>query len=452
MNSRLEAMLGPLRHLGLRFWVPFLSACVIVFVGELVLEYAVENEAGPGLTQSIFNFAGLYQRIVTAPRSPLSRSTVVVEINPENDPAVVGLTDACNQRGMLTGLISRIAAKQPAVIVLDKWYEPRSQPCSHDSEFINAIQTARRNIPVIVGRLVHDDGIGTGSAARYYLVPSIVPDDANPCKVGAVNMDFESGQVPCLEGVVNLDLDTRKLPLAWSLFPNEEAAQKGEGENWYDTLALKAARAFESKLMSRHRRLASFVGRHEHPYISFLQMSDIDNVLAGRLLSADGTSVSSGGSSKEGPATDIPRMSGKVILIGEINWAMDAHQTVMGRMPGVYAQANYVEALLDDRYFRPLPVVDYLFGFVFLVALELILIIYRGHWLTMGLLIAALLIFSVALLYLMIMHLGWYVNPAAVGLIAVVLRGFSLFFGRAEREATVQETKAVSAANEPKSP
>ncbi|MGA7926678.1 MAG: CHASE2 domain-containing protein, partial [Candidatus Sulfotelmatobacter sp.] len=43
---------------------------------------------------------------------------------------------------------------------------------------------------------------------------------------------------------------------------------------------------------------------------------------------------------------------GNIVLIGE-RTDRDQHNTVNGKMPGYELQANYIEALLDDRYFTP---------------------------------------------------------------------------------------------------
>lgn len=110
-------------------------------------------------------------------------------------------------------------------------------------------------------------------------------------------------------------------------------------------------------------------------------------------------------------------------------------------MPGVYAQANYMEALLDDRYFRPLPFLDYVFGLVILAAFELILIAYRGRWLMKLLSVGVLFVATVAALYMTIMHLGWYVNPSSVGVAAVAIKLLHMAFERPEQLAETRHTE-----------
>jgi hypothetical protein len=90
---------------------------------------------------------------------------------------------------------------------------------------------------------------------------------------------------------------------------------------------------------------------------------------------------------------------------------------------------------LDDRYYLPVPILDYVFGFAILAALELILIVYRGRWFTMALLTAALFLAAFALLYLIALNLRWYVNPMLVGATAILIKSLNLLFARAEKAA-----------------
>jgi CHASE2 domain-containing sensor protein len=40
-------------------------------------------------------------------------------------------------------------------------------------------------------------------------------------------------------------------------------------------------------------------------------------------------------------------------MVGEFGNKHDLHETVLGEVPGVVLQANYVESQLDDRYLKP---------------------------------------------------------------------------------------------------
>jgi hypothetical protein len=213
-------------------------------------------------------------------------------------------------------------------------------------------------IPVLVGRRASNGG----ESAGYYLIPSL---------------EFEKKPGSRLEEyVINLDLNTRRLPLKWHVFRSkDQAKEKSDGES-RETLALVAARAYDSELLLRHPRLRAFIDSGEHPYISFLKKEDFLVIPAGRILTRGGSNESdeAQGHLDEKPMPELRRLTGRIVLIGEINRDSDEHLSVVGPIPGVYLQANYVEALLDDRYFRPIPLLDYVSGFLILMLLKLILL------------------------------------------------------------------------------
>ena len=416
-----------------KFWVPFVLACVVVLAAELLIDHLVEYEELPGITQSVFNATGLYQRILAAPRSPVARYTTVVEIDPQKDPAVFGLQDICAQREMITRLLYIMAKALPNEIVIDKYYGiHKPGPCAKDQELIEAIKNLRNyNIPVIVGRRIADEPIVQGSETRYFLLPAMEFDDPMSCLQQSTDPKH-----PCLEGVVNLSKDTRKLPLEWMLFPSRAYAEKGEGRAWHDTIALTAARAYDDKLLENYPRLAHFLDVGLHPYVCFIKPSKFNPILAGQLLKSD-PQVDTDATTSTLPrlSSEMKRLSGKIVLIGEINPDMDSHASVVGKVPGLYLQANYVEALLDDRYYRPVPWLDYVLTFLILVVLELILIVFKGRYWVMSLLILALFVVSGAIVYLLIKLPNWYVNPVSLGATAIAIKLLNPLFGPAEKAA-----------------
>jgi CHASE2 domain-containing sensor protein len=378
----------PLRHLPPRFWVTFLVASICVFSLEALFDYYLENdEAGP-VTQSVFGMSGVYQGLVASPHKPVWHYTVTIEINPRKDPKTPPGSHICAQREMTAELLRTVASAWPGVIVLDKYYQPGT-PCIEDSKLEGAIAEVRKETPIVVGRLAEDEG----SPGNFYLAPSLIDSPSR------------------LEGVVNIDPDTRKAPLRWPLYPTEVDARARKGISGHDTLALAAARAYDPELFRNHPKLEGFARDYRNPYVSFLKDSEGRSILVCQVL---------GG---ECPAPQVNKrvFSGKIVLIGEINSLMDSHPTPIGNLSGLYIQANYIEALIDDRYFRPLPVLDYVFGFIFLAGFELIVYIYHGRS-VMLVFIPALFCTTFLALYLIVMHWQWYVNPLPVTAAAVVLR------------------------------
>ena len=52
--------------------------------------------------------------------------------------------------------------------------------------------------------------------------------------------------------------------------------------------------------------------------------------------------------------TDLAAILGRVVFVGQAGSGSDIHQSLIGNVPGVILQANYVESLLDDRVFKPM--------------------------------------------------------------------------------------------------
>jgi hypothetical protein len=87
-----------------------------------------------------------------------------------------------------------------------------------------------------------------------------------------------------------------------------------------------------------------------------------------------------------------------------------------------YLQANFIEALLDDRYYRPVPWLDYTIGFLVLAAVDLILLIDHESFLKSILLIGMLTLGVLLLLDVLVVHGKWYVNPFPVTITALAIK------------------------------
>ncbi len=362
-----------------------------------------------------------------ADRNPVVRFTAVVKIDSDYDPRAIGSNDVCGQREQIAQMVCQIRRASPQVIVIDKFYGFKE--CGKPNEDLQrAFLEVSQNVPIVLGRLVADEPVNVDSQDRYYLTPSLKFATA-----AGANLAF---------GVVNIDRDSRKLPWQWQLYPNKEDAQAGTSLQLYDTLALTAARKYDDSLLVNHPRLNYLFNHHEHPYISFLREDEFHPMTVSEILTdseVSGSSEDQNGqkifcATKE-PAKNLLKMGGMVVVIGEQSMS-DMHQSVVGRLPGYLMQANFIEALLDDRYYRAMPVLDYVYGFLFLATLELILILYRAHWIKVVFFMTLLLLASVSALWLTVKLLHWYVNPVPVGLTAVAVRIGGVLFHRAEEEAS----------------
>jgi CHASE2 domain-containing sensor protein len=353
------------------------------------------------VTSAALAFSGLYQRIVAAPRNPIPRYTAVVEIDPERDPGSVGLQDLCRQRQMMAVLIRRIAAAMPSVIVIDKFFGETSCPGGINAALIAAMSEVNAKIPVVVGRRI---------AEGKYLQPSLLS-----------GLGFR-------EAIVNIDRDTRKLPLKWLVYRNKVDMDRETSQVWRETLALQAAEAYEKgNLEARRPDLAKLLDPVRNPYISFLDLDQFKpyRYLAGFVLCGREVRPGEDATACPGSQNALAALSGKIVVIGEINSDQDTKTTVVGRIPGVYLQANFIEALLDDRYYEGSTALNYVFGFLFLASVETILVLLGNSWTqklgAIGLLVLAMLF----LLYIVITDFHRYVNPIPFIALALLLRALA---------------------------
>lgn len=389
----------------------FVLACGLAWLLELTAEHLLAHQGN--LAGPLFNLGGIYQTLVTSgPRKPIQKFTVLIDTNVDNDHYFSALTrdliNPCNRRAALAILIRKIAHANPAVIVLD--YSFHARQCAADDDptlkLIAALNETSMIVPIVIGR-------------------RLAPDDTlQP------TLDFSSEQGQMLQqGLISFDPDTRKLPLNWAFRPASTSMKESEPEwVWIDTLALRAAKSQNPQLKTTYSRLAHFLASSPafpqqaiHPFISFLEQDQLHIYPAGEILC--GTNYDT--AKLDDPSTCTPAgqplemLRGRIVVVGESGSA-DTHDSVIGKVPGFVLQANYIEALLDERYFTPAPeLIDFLFGFLIFIALMAASEVRSA--VRMIALWAVTLAGAFILIYFAIMHLGYYTNPVAVNLFALII-------------------------------
>jgi CHASE2 domain-containing sensor protein len=377
----------------------FVVASALTFGFERWVDRGIAESGG--VAQATFTFSGLYQKIVAAPRNPIPHYTAVVEIDPDRDPGSIGLLDLCGQRKLITALVTRIAAARPGAIVIDKYFGEKTCLDNINENLIAAMTEVNARVPVVIGRRVAPDD--------DYLLPSSL-----------------SG-LGLREAIVNIDPDTRKLPLKWRVFPSKADKDHDTRQVLRETLALTAAQAYEKgQLEAEHSRLAKLLNPVKHPYISFLDLDQFKpySLLAGFVLCGRQVKQGEDATACLAPSSDLGVMSGKIVVIGEIT-DQDMKSTVVGKIPGVFLQANFIEALLDDRYYEGYPLLNYVLGFLFLAGLEAILVVFRRSWVKKLGAIVGLMIAMLFLLYIVIAELHLYVNPIPFLALALLVRALA---------------------------
>jgi hypothetical protein len=227
---------------------------------------------------------------------------------------------------MLSNLLQKVGELHPLMVVLDYSFSHRDCPDA-TSTLQNSINSVASQVPVVFG------------------VPSYTLQemkDRHPDELGKIKgftpqdqaiwiSDIHAEGQHTFTGLYRLDCDTRRIPLTWPVFQKENNQWVRDPEE-KPTIAYLAATLYNPGLKNN----PALKGR-DNPFTSFIPADlfhpvDFANVLNG--------------------SPDALRLRWKIVVIGD--GQQDWHDTVVGRIPGVLLQANYIESLLDDRYFRGL--------------------------------------------------------------------------------------------------
>lgn len=406
IGAGLRRLLAALkRSYTLRVPVLFLLACALSYVSEHYIEHLSEQgKDHPGVTQSLFNMRGLYQYVVASwPRRLVPRYTVIVEIDPENDPTAVSLHNICDQREFLSRFVSTLAKYEPKVIVIDKFFTELG--CKSDHPSTIALQRAIADVsrPIVVGLRIDEHAIPSKNREAWPVVNALGFPDAPKIR----------------EAIINIDNDSRRLAFGWSIIRRENSAPK-----WQNAVALQAALDHDPNLFKNNPSLKELVDRRKHPYLSLIPRDRFPTYLTGDVLCntpLQDEYVKRACRDYKKRSIDLEYIRGRIAVIGEVHRDMDVHFTTIGRVPGFVLQANYVEALLDERYFKPVPHwVDYLIGFVFFVAIEFALHQKSPIRCIVGVIGATAI--TLLILFLTVRFLGYYVNPVTVSALVLGIK------------------------------
>ena len=389
--------------------LPLVFACVVAFLLEHgALEMIGGRDHGSPLMQGLFSVQEVYRYAVSAwPRELVPRYTVLVHIDPDMDATATGLSNnVCLQREYLARLLPAIAERDPALIVIDKYFTRTGCTLPEPTAALQqAIASVGARLPVVVGLSV-DERASAGEANRR-LPPALVAPLGFPPS-------------PSLrEGIVNLDVMPRRIPLGWTVRYTADAKPE-----WRNGIALEAALVREPKLLAKAPRLQRLKDERDNPLTSMIEEGLFNVLQASDFLCTDKTTAprfAQPCAHMQRSGADPTYLRGRIAVLGETGGSVDRHEsTLIGNVAGTVLQANYVEALLDGRYFVPVPEwVDYLVGLLLFVALELALRP-AGPWRVL-VRVAVLLGLTFLLLALTARFLGYYVDPAVSVLVLVFL-------------------------------
>jgi hypothetical protein len=262
-----------------------------------------------------------YQRIVTIGyRKPMPHFVQVVTVRPPEKH------NPCEYRLVLSNLLRKVGELHPIMVVLDYSFSPHDCPDA-TSTLQNSINSVAAQAPVVFGVL-------------SYTLQEM--KDQHPEELGKIKgfgpqdqaiwfSDIRADGQQVFSGLYRLDCDTRRIPITWPVFEKQDNHWVRDREQ-KPTIAYLAANLYNPDL-----KKDPVLKGPENPFSSFIP--------ADRLHPLDFGSILNG-------SPDALRLRWKIVVIGD--GQQDWHDTVVGRIPGVLLQANYIESLLDDRYFRGL--------------------------------------------------------------------------------------------------
>src|ERR1700688_1569759 len=348
--------------------IAFYVLGVLSFSADYIVERAgagsSDNRLVSWMTSTTFRYRTFARAGYRKPRTQLIR-LVTRERAKEPDEVfnVVGTTDRqniCHQRALMAKLISKLTRAAAGAIVIDKYFAPSTIPCATDNDSTRdlqaSIEAAADKLPVVVSE--NDSSASQLKAAQEGILTE------------GQTKAFEKADVivfPTLEfkgkhlktGLLTLNGDTSKIPLTWKAQTNSSAGQSEPQRS--PSLALSAASAYDAHLLDS-KAFSQLYMEMRQPFTGLLsekeipKYSAIDLVCNHKYVKRTNWEQDCSGGSYKGDDGDyaIGDLRSHVVVIGEYR-GMDNHDSDIGVVPGVLLQANYIESLLDDRYFRPVP-------------------------------------------------------------------------------------------------
>jgi hypothetical protein len=292
-------------------------------------------------------------------------SVAIIYIDPSHDPPDL-LTNTCASRAFLARLVAALNTLSAHVIVIDKYYSANA--CAEQDKnaaFVSAMEGSK--VPIVVGQQTYALGDGSNSPGCLALTP---------------RLQFSSAS-KVLYGLTRLNSDDLKIPMRWPVFnqppapppaarqPNPPAPPPTQlPASSGDTLSLVAAKAVNPHLES-NRSVGKLLAEQVHPYTTFLNLPHITALTA--LCSAE-PAPRAPIDGQPGDALCQPwvrpvdnldgnqlSLDSKIVVIGEIT-ELDMHPFPttlppfpVNQRPGVFLQANYIQALLDHRFLQEIP-------------------------------------------------------------------------------------------------
>jgi hypothetical protein len=359
-------------HKGWRKSIPTLLAYLFnIFLLVLVshAEHASNPENSPkeGFL-SILSPDFLYRTMLGSPEPPAQDVAVIAIGSEMPGPAKESEpSTACMRRIYIAELLKSIRETGPRTVVLDVWFDPGSCSNSDSQPLWQELCSFSADVPVVTG---------LASYTRYEIISDWPAEFADIKRRGAALKPSELVSQPAVPlnfcstkrltvGTIELDEDHRKIPLSWPVYDTFDAVGDPARFHRIDSLSVAAIRARDPKspVLARVGAIdeygAAKPSTNSFPYTTFLGEDDLPIVRAVDVICSNPKDYEWGQFCQSSGAKRLALntlFAGKVVLIGGSGSGADIHDSVIGRVPGVVLQAEYVESMLKNRVYRAIPI------------------------------------------------------------------------------------------------
>ena len=279
-------------------------------------------------------------------RGPRAHYVRIASIDEKREPAEL-FSNLCEKRLLYSKLIAAVTAAAPALIVIDARFGSESCPKKDKGTeaLIRSVREALENeVPVVIG--IDSD---TKEELRRRDQSGQIPlRDGELLSTGG--LDFGPSSPDLIFGHVRLNADVRKIPLYWPTYFSLSEAESHQHPKPLPGLSFAATRLYDN-LLEEQPRLTWAIKRGVHPYSSFIEERQFPTYEALDLIcGAPNVPANRDWENCVPGEYGRPALRGHVVVIGE-RTESEFRDSVVGSVPGYILQANYIESLLDDRYF-----------------------------------------------------------------------------------------------------
>jgi CHASE2 domain-containing sensor protein/cellulose biosynthesis protein BcsQ len=357
--------LGPLnlRPLPTFRLVTYLACLVVAFIMQRAWQSGpLCNRAFPSFLAGVESLAR-YKLMLMFPSSrvPKAHFVSLVTFRPGREPDEI-FGNVCRKRLYLASVVKELEYARPSAIVIDEWFPPTSCPENDPgTKMLTEVLSASR-VPIILGQQTYDQNdpeLENNPAMSQQLKANL----NEACLILAPTLKLNTEQSNITYGLARLDSAVDRIPLSWRAYPSQVGSQTRPILSL--GMALAAAKTINSQIAT-DARIRDLVDNERHPYTSFLESSQIPSFPASHFLPQAKAEQGVGQTSVRNEQKDYQALAGQAVVIGD-EARNDMHSSPIGDVPGVVLQANYLEAILDNRYFVPLPAYFDLFIILFTI-------------------------------------------------------------------------------------